>query len=222
MTTPGPRPRRGFLSAFQAAMAPRIPDDDGSPIARPTIVTVASVVVLLAGLIFVYFGVGTISTRAKTVDQQKVLLADAGQQCRTYVGGIGSAVPSGVPTPTSASGPIAPTALPSQCAAITSDQIPEADAANFRDLLFKLGVVFALVGVAIGVAGWYLRQGYRWARRVLVTVAILALLAAALLQLPTPLTLVATLMLVIGLVMTYIGRGSVYFIQMVSRRGKHA
>lgn len=222
MSTPGPPPRRGFLSAFQAAMAPRVPDDDGSPIVRPTIVTVAGVLVILAGLIFVYFGVGTISTRQETVQQQKVLLADAGQQCRTYVGGIGSAVPSGVATPTSASGPIAPSALPSQCAAITSDQISDGDVASYRSLLFKFGVVFALIGVIVGVAGWYLRQGYRWARRVLVSVAILALLAAALLQLSTPITLAATLLLVIGLVMTYIGRGSVYFIQMVNRRGKHA
>ena len=222
MSTPGLPPRRGFLSALQSAMAPRIPDDDGSPIVRPTIITVASVLAILGGVIFLYFGVGTIANRQNTVDNQKVLLADAGNQCRTYVGGIGTAVPSGVPTPTSASGPIAATALPSQCAAITSDQIPEADAANFRSLVVKVGAVFALVGVIVGVAGWYLRQGFRWARRVLVAVAIVTLLAAALLQLSAPLTLAATLMLVIGLVMTYVGRGAVYFIQTVNRRGKHA
>ena len=222
MTMPGPRPRRGFMSAFQAAMAPRIPDDDGSPIVRPGVVTLSTVLVIVAGVIFVLFGAGTISTRSDTVQRQSELLANAGNQCRTYVGGIGTAVSSGVATPSSATGPISASALPSVCAGLTTDKISDSEAASYRGLLFNLGVVFVLVGLIVGVSGWYLRQGYRWARRVLVGVAILALLAAALLQLSTPITLGATLLLVVGLVLTYVGRGSVYFIQMVSRRGKHA
>ena len=222
MTTPSPRPKRGFLAAFQSAMAPPMPDDDGKPIVRPRIVTIGSVMAIIGGLLFLFAGVFVLLSKTSYVDAAKKQYLEIVNECTTYVGGIGTAVPSGVPTPTSASGPAPASLLPTGCPTLTSQVMSQSDIDGLTTNVVVTGVGFALAGAAAAVCGWYLRDAAKWARRVLVVIALLALGAAVLLGTSTLLTLVATLLVVLGLVLTYIGRGSQYFLRMAMRRSKHA
>lgn len=210
MTSPGSRPKKsGFLARLQSAAVPVLPADDGKPIVRPRGVTIASVLAMVAGAIFIFAGlVGYAQTEAAltyAVNQNQTGL----NTCTSTFGGYGTTVA----TPTAAS-------MTSSAAACRAAQKPtQADLDGFRTTQHVFGVVFAIIGIVFAIAGWFLRTGARWAKRVLVIGGVILLLAAALAKLSTPITLLGTLVLAIAVVMTYIGRNSVYFV-LINLRGK--
>lgn len=210
MTSPGSRPKKsGFLARLQSAAVPVLPADDGKPVVRPRGVTIASVLAMIAGAIFVFAGiVGYAQTEAAltyAVNQNQIGL----DNCKTTFGGFGTTVA----TPTAAS-------MTSSAAVCRAGAVPtKGDLDGFRSTQHVFGVIFAVIGVVFAAAGWFLKYGARWAKRVLVFGGVLLLLAAALAKLSTPITLLGTLVLAIAVVMTYIGRNSVYF-ALVNLRGK--
>ena len=219
MTTPAPRPRKGFLASFQAAMAPVAPEDDGSPIVRPTAIKVACGLILAAAACFLFTGGYFITHVNSQADLARTNVVQSGAQCKTYVGGIGTNVPSTVPSiPATVTGPLAATELPTACKAYQTDEPTATQIDSFKNALRVYGIIFVIVGLAAAAAGWYLLGGPRWARRVLVAIALLSLAGAALFGVSTTLTLFATLLIVIGLVMTYIGRGGLYYARIALRR----
>ncbi len=211
MTSPGSRPKKsGFLARLQTAAVPVLPPDDGKPIVRPRGVTIASVLGMIAGAIFIFAGVvGYVQTEAAltyAVNQNQIGL----DNCKATFGGFGTTLETSTVA----------TSLTSSAAVCRAGAIPtQADLDGFRTTQHVFGVIFAIIGIVFAVAGWFLKTGARWAKRVLVFGGVLLLLAAALAKLSTPITLLGTLVLAISVVMTYIGRNSVYF-ALVNLRGK--
>lgn len=164
---------------------------------------------MIAGVIFIFAGVlGYAQTEASltyAVNQNQIGL----DNCKTTFGGYGTTLA----TPTAAS-------MTSSADVCRAGMVPtQADIDGFRTTQHVFGVVFAVIGVLFAAAGWFLKQGARWAKRVLVFGGVLLLLAAALAKLSTPITLLGTLVLAIAVVMTYVGRNSLYF-ALVNLRGK--
>lgn len=212
MTSPGSSPRRGFLAKLQSMSVVALPVDDGQPIVRPRGVTIASVLAIIAGVVFLFAGVlGYAQTNAAldyAVNQNQISRTGC---INGPVGAFGSTVA----TPTEAS-------LTSTAAACRGLQVPtQADKDGFKTTQHVFGVIFALLGVVFGAAGWFLREGRKWAKRVLVIGGAVLLVAAALLKLSTPITLLGTLILAIAVVMTYIGKNSVYFMRVAMRGKQH-
>jgi hypothetical protein len=211
MTSPGSRPKKsGFLARLQSAAVPVLPVDDGQPIVRPRGVTIASVLAIIAGAIFIFAGiVGYAQTEAAltyAVNQNQIGL----NNCTTTFGGYGTTLQTSTVA----------TSLTSSAAVCHSGAQPtQSDLDGFRTTQHVFGVIFAIIGVLFAAAGWFLQQGARWAKRVLVFGGVILLLAAALAKLSTPITLLGTLVLAIAVVMTYIGRNSVFF-ALVNLRGK--
>lgn len=212
MTVPGSRPSRpGLLAKFQAAMVPVVPPDDGGPIVRPRGVTIASVLAMIAGVIFLLSGVLAVSQAEATltllVNQNQAILDD----CTKTFGGYGTTVA----TPTQAT-------LTSSATLCRSGQQPTQDIKNsILTAQRVIGVIFAVIGALVIAAGWFLRNGARWAKRTLVTVGALLLLAAALLRLSTSVTLLGTLLLAAAIVLTYVGRSSLFFLRVAQRKQAH-
>jgi len=210
MTSPGARPRKsGFLAKMQAASVPVIPEDDGKLIIRPRGVTIASVLVIIAGAIIVFSGIaGYVQTDAYLADSVQLnttLLAD----CTKSFGGFGTTLAAATVPSLTSSAALCHSAVKPTAAVID----------GFRTASHVVGIVFALIGLMFIAAGWFLRAGARWAKRTVVTGSAVLLLAAAVLRLSTPYTLLATLLLVVAVVMTYLGQNSIYFAR-VARRGK--
>jgi hypothetical protein len=81
-----------------------------------------------------------------------------------------------------------------------------------------LSLVVALMGVASIAAGWYLRAGAKWAKRVLIGVIVLAFAGTLLFGIAQLLWLVATLVIAVALMLTVIGKGGQYFARVAMRR----
>ncbi len=212
MTFPGSSPKKSWFSNFQAAIAPVLPDDD-SPIVRPRGVTVASVLCLLSGLIFLFIGGVWATTGQTTVNTFVVSYRAELHTCTDQVGGYGTAI-----VPSTAPSTLATRA--SQCASYLRD-FTQSDIDSFKRTQVIYGIVVLLMGLAAGVAGWFIRSGAVWARWMLTGVGLIALLLAGLLQVSNPITLLATLLLVVGLVFCFIGKGSVFFIRTSVARRRH-
>ncbi|GGM04049.1 hypothetical protein [Nakamurella endophytica] len=240
MTTPGPRPRRSWLSNFSAAMAPVLPEDDGSPIVRPRSVLVAMVLTMLSGLVFLFVGLVSVASAGSQVDQLRTAYADVVQQCQNSYGTYGSAVSSIAateqPTPTPTPGAVATpspgatatpsataslTGLASTCVQLTSPNITDAQAGSYRTQISVLSAIIAVIGIAALVGGWFLRGGAKWSRRLLIAAAVVSMLLALLLQVSTTLTLLATFLLVVGILLTFVGKGGMYFLRLAARRARH-
>ena len=82
------------------------------------------------------------------------------------------------------------------------------------------GVRFGLAVAAIAGAA-FLLKGSKWARRVLVGVAVLILGIAMLLQVSTVMTLAATLLLVVCILLVYVGKGGLYFARLAMQNRRH-
>ncbi len=212
MTFPGSRPSRpGFLAKFQAAMVPVVPPDDGEPIVRPRGVTIASVLAMIAGVIFLLVGALTISQADAAVDLVGRQYQAALDDCTKTFGGYGTTLAT----------PTQPTLTSSAALCRSGAPLTEQDKDGYRTSQQVIGVIFVVIGVLVAVAGWFLRNGAKWAKRTLVTVGALLLLAAALLRLSTSVTLLGTLLLAAAIVLTYVGRSSLFFLRVAQRKQAH-
>ena len=217
MTTPGNTPRRGFLANLSKAMAPPIIEDDDPsvPLVRPRGVLIASILVGIAGLMFLYNGIGTLanieSNLATAEAQFPAQMAEIQTQCAPY-GGIGPAavIPAG------ASEDVTKTVQ--SCQGITSTSVTNEMRENFRSGQRTPSIVLTVMGLIALAAGVFLFRGAPWARKLLVGLVILTMLVTMLLQISTMLTLIATLFIVAAVLMSYLGKGGVYFAKALLRQ----
>ncbi|MDQ2737805.1 MAG: hypothetical protein M3Y35_04105 [Actinomycetota bacterium] len=224
MSSPGSRPKKsGFMANLQAAMVPAVPDADGGPLLRPRAVTIASVLAMVAGVVFLLLGILSIASASSQVDNQAQVYVKVVAQCNQFYNGIGSsAVPTTATTPSSlATTYVAATALPGACRGITESRLSNSELASYRTSITVFSIVLIVVGLATAVSGWFLREGRKWSRRVLISVVLVQLILAFLFQVSNVLTLLATLLVVVALSMTFLGRASGYFLGVALRKKAH-
>ena len=204
-------------------MVPPVPADDGRPIVRPRSVTVASVLVIIAGALFVLVGAFYLTTIDSQATAYSKGYVSAVKQCNdSSIGGIGTAVATTVATPTAGpTSPLALTALPSVCRQITEPTLSASALSSFKTTSAVFSVLLLVIGLASAASGWFLRDGRRWTRRVLMAVVLIQLILAFLFLTPTSVTLLATLLVVIGLAITFIGRASAFFLVVALRKKQH-
>lgn len=208
------------MARLQSAMVPVLPED-GAPLVRPRTVTIASVLVIVAGVLFLLIGALSVASTGSQARSYSEFYSSAVKQCQDSVG-IGTAVPTTVATPTAGvTTPLALTALPGSCRQITEPTLSASALSSYKSTLTIFSVVLIVVGLATTASGWFLREGRRWARRVLIAVVLVQLALAFLFQVSNSITLVATLLVVAGLSMTFVGRASAYFIGAAQRKKLH-
>lgn len=216
MTTPGNTPRRGFLANLSKAMAPPIIEDDDPsvPLVRPRGVLIAAILVGIAAVMFLFNGIGTLlnieSNLAAQEQQYPAFLADAGKQCAPY-GGIGAAATA----PADASEDVKK--LVTQCQAVSpavTDQMRD----NFRSQQRTPSIVLTVMGLIAAAAAVFLFRGAPMARKLLVGLVIITMLVTMLLQISNVFTLIATLFIVASVLMSYLGKGGVYFAKALLRQ----
>lgn len=209
------------MARLQSAMVPVLPED-GAPLVRPRAVTIASVLVIIAGVLFLLIGALSIASTGSQATAYSTFYASAVRQCQDGVGGIGTAVPTTVATPTvGPTTPLALTALPGSCRQITEPTLSASALSSYKSTLTTFSVVLMIVGLVTIASGWFLREGRRWARRVLIAVVVIQLALAFLFQVSNTITLLATLLVVAGLSTTFIGRASAFFISSAQRKKLH-
>lgn len=201
--------RRGFLASLSSALTPPpVPDDDDAPLRAPRSIITASVLTIIGGALFLFQGLAGLFNVSAIMKSSQESYAKQVSECQATIGGVGTAV-----TATS------PTEVVSSCQRLTV--MTPTDWQNYRTFYISLLVVFAVIGVAVLAAGWFLRAGAMWARRTLVGVTLITVLGALLLGIAGSLTLAAALALLVALVLCYLASGGQYFLLVKSRR-KHA
>lgn len=206
------RKRPGFMDSFRAALTPPpLPPDDGKPLVRPTSVSIATILALVAGAIFLVAGVlsaVTLESQIETYvsgDYQKALT-----QCTDKFGGIGS----NISAPAGASADDVTQAQQcSQMQPLTDDWY-----SSVRSSGYIFSGIYVVLGLVALVGGWYLRAGNRWGRLAVVGAVIINVLLTMLLQASTLLTLGAALMLIVAVMLCFIGQGGAYFARVKRRR----
>lgn len=202
-----PAARRGFLASLSAALTPPpIPDDDTGPLRPPKGVMVGVVLAIIGGVLFLLQGVMGLTNLDFVVTQSQQAYGDQVTKCQ-QVGGIGTAVTATTPTD-----------LVDTCKRLAPYE--SADWDSLRSVYVGLFVVFVLLGLAAITAGWFLRAGAAWSRRVLVTITIITVLGAMFLQISGLITLAATMAVLIAVVLCYLASGAQYFLRVKAR--KHA
>lgn len=209
MTSPGSRPRRGFLASISAALTPPpVEEDDLSkPLVVPASIKVAMVLTLLGGVIYLFVGGVNVIQRSDYLEQVRVSYNDQVAKCQE-VGGVGDAVTT---TPTDAQKELVDT-----CSKLRVATEADFDALSTQIVVF--GLVFLAMGLASLVAGWFLRTGVVWARWVLVGVVAISFILTMLFQVAGALTLGALLLLGIAMVLTFIGKGGLFISRARERR----
>lgn len=202
-----PSQRRGFLAALSAALSPQpIPENDTGPLTAPRGVVVATVLSIVAGAVYMVSGGLGLSTLSSMLNQSRSEYQTWIDNCTSQFGGIG----------TTAITQASPTGSAATCASLR--QMTTADWESFRTASMVVSVVFLLMGVALVLSGWFLRMGRKWARRVIVAVAVVTVLAAMLLGMTSPVILGATLLIIVAVLLCYLSSGATYFLRVAARR----
>lgn len=215
MTTPGDRPRRGgFLSNLSSALTPPIitDDDPDKPLVAPTGVKVASVMIALAGLLFLYMGINSLATQNSQLDLAVANYNSAVAQCTQQVGGIGDQAKA----PDGATEDL--TKMATTCKGYTSATVTQEMKDNAISHLQLVSWIVIVVGAAAVGISWFLRSGAAWARRSAVGLVIATMIVTMFLQVSNLFTMIATLLLVAAVLMCYLGKGGVYFVKTAMRR----
>lgn len=191
------RPR--FMDTFKAALAPRAPIviDKDAPNPIPRTVKIAGAFAVLAGVASILTGALYVTTRQATVDS---LYANI-QQCTDANIGLGDAV--------TATSPEDLVAICKTIARIPTDE----DISTFMSSSLMVGIVLLVIGIAALTSGIFLFKGARWARRLVTTVGAVLLVGTMLGLFGGLLLLVASLLMLIGLAMIWVGKGATYFIR---------
>lgn len=192
---------------MSAALAPKpLPDDDGGPIRAPRGVLAAMALAVIAGVVYVLSG----GLGALTVDS---MMATSKKQyqgwidtCTSQFGGIG----------TTAVTESSPTGAAATCRGLVTMTSNDWD--SFQTASVIVSTVFFAMGVALIAAGIFTRLGRLWARRVMVAVTIITVLAAMMLGMTSPVILGATVLLMVAVVLCYVSTGATYFLRVKARR----
>lgn len=214
MTTPGDRPRRsGFLASLSSALTPPVVTDDepDKPLTVPRTVRLATVLTMLAGLLFLFLGVNSLVNLDRDLNAAVTAYSDGIAKCTSEVGGIGDRVVA-----PAQGAPKEQTDLAEQCKKVIPLTQEMKDGAQSRATMVSW--VLIVVGVAAVAVGWFLRTGAPWARRTAVGLVVVTMVIAMLLQISNLLTMLATLFLVAAVLMSYLGSGGVFFTRSAMRR----
>ncbi len=205
------RKRPGIFDSFRAAMTPPpLPEDDGLPITPPGSVTAATVLAMLAGLVFLVIGGFSLLT---TDDQLSTAVASYNQaisDCTTKFQGIGDAV---IVQPGASADDTAAADACKQYRPLTAETISAAKTQNII-----ISVVITVIGLVALAGGWFLRAGARWARLAVAGAVVISVILTMAFQVSNLLTLVATLLMIIAVMLCFIGKGAVYFARLKARR----
>lgn len=215
MTTPGDKPRRGgFLSNISSALTPPIitDDDPDKPLVAPTGVKIASVMIALAGLLFLYMGINSLATQNDQLNRAVTDYNAHVTECVNKVGGIGDQAKA----PDGAAKDI--TDLATNCKSYTSATVTQDMKDNAISHLQLVSWIVIVVGAAAVGISWFLRSGAAWARRSAVGLVIATMIVTMFLQVSNLFTMIATLLLVAAVLMCYLGKGGVYFVKTAMRR----
>lgn len=205
------RKRPGIFDSFRAAMTPPpLPEDDGQPIKPPGQVTAATVLAMLAGLVFLVIGGFSLLT---TNDQLNTAVASYNQaisECTTKFQGIGDAV---VVPPGASADDTSAADVCKQYRPLTDETISSAKTQNIM-----ISVVIVIIGVVALAGGWFLRVGARWSRLAVAGAVVISVILTMAFQVSNLLTLVATLLLIVAVMLCFVGKGAVYFARLKARR----
>jgi hypothetical protein len=205
------RKRPGIFDSFKAAMTPRaLPEDDGQPITPPTTVTAATVISIVAALVFLLIGGVSLATTNDQLNTAVKLYNDSIAECTTKFQGIGNAVV--VPSDASADD----TTLADSCRQYTPLTDETISSAKTQNIL--ISVIIVVIGLIAAVGGWYLRPGAKWSRLAVAGAVVLSVITTMLFQVSNIFTLGATLLLIIAVMLCYIGKGAIYFARLKARR----
>lgn len=211
-----PPNRSGFFANFARAITPPVvleDEDPDQPLVAPRTVTIASIIALLAAALYIFIGVQTFL--ATSSDQARVdYVADYDRfvaECTTKVGGVGAAAKE----PADATDEIKRWVQP--CASLTQSVDEMFDRAVTQA---RIGAsVLLVIGLVTAAAGWFLRTGAMWARRTLVGIVVVNMLITMFMPaMGNLLTMVAALLLVAAVLLTYLGKGGVFFARAALRR----
>lgn len=205
------RKRPGIFDSFRAAMAPpEIGEDDGKPLAPPRTVIVATVMTMLAGLVFLLIGGVSLFTTDDQLNNAVAVYKKSISDCTTQFGGIDTAVV----VPVGAADDVTQQAEAcKQYRPLTDEAISSARTQNIM-----ISAVIVLIGVLALVGGWFLRLGARWSRLTVAGGVVVSILVTMLFQVSNLFTLAATLVMIIAVMLCYIGKGGVYFARLKARR----
>lgn len=189
---------------------PTLPEDDGKPIAPPRTVVAATVMSILAGLVFVLIGGVSLFTTDDQLNTAVAAYNKSISECTTRFGGIGDAVvvPAGASADDTASAEACKAYQP-----LTDEAISTAKTQNIM-----ISVIILLIGVIAVVGGWFLRPGARWSRLTVAGGVVISVLVTMMFSVSNLFTLVATLILIVAVMLCYIGKGGVYFARLKARR----
>lgn len=188
---------------------PPLPEDTGGPIVRPRGVTVAAALALVAGAIMLFIGVAALLTTDQAVENAVATGNERIAACNAEGIGIGPSVV--IPE-----GDDAGRARATECAQY-AEPTPELIDSFKTQSRIVAGAV-ALFGLAAVAAGFLLLRRPTLGRKVLIPTVVLLVMATLLLSIQNFLLLLATLFLVIAVMLTFIGRGNLYFV-LLRRRG---
>jgi hypothetical protein len=203
--------RPGIFDSFRAAMTPPpLPEDDGEPIRPPRTVVVASVMSILAGLVFLLIGGVSLFTTDEQLNNAVAAYNKTISECTTQFQGIGDAV---VVPPGASADQVTQADTCRQYQPLTDEAISTAKTQNIM-----ISVVIVVIGVIAVVGGWFLRSGARFSRLTVAGGVVISVLVTMMFQVSNLFTLVATLVMIIAVMLCYIGKGAVYFARLKARR----
>src|SRR5699024_9975177 len=134
-----------------------IDEDDDSPLVAPKGVKTASVLTILAGLVYVFWYLLAVVRINTLLDQVRDNYHDQVNTCTQQVGGFGTAITASSPTGTMAT-----------CQQLT--EMTDSSFHSIRSFLIVVWILYIVIGIVLVLAGWFLRVGRMWARRALITV----------------------------------------------------
>jgi hypothetical protein len=205
------RKRPGIFDSFRAAMTPApLPEDDGRPIPPPRTVNIATALCLIGGLIFAFVGIYALTITNSYIDDAVSQYSADVASCQTNYGGIGDAV---VVADSAADDVKAKADNCKQLVQLTPDLV---DGARSRWIVTY--AITSVIGALAIVGGWFLRSGARWARFMVLGGVLLSVILTMLFQSSSLYTLVASLLMVVAVMLSFIGKGGVYFARMRGRR----
>ncbi len=206
-----PRKRPGLFDSFRAAMTPPpLPEDDGQPLRPPGTVTAATVLSLVAGLVFLFIGGVSLATTDEQLDNAVKAYNATIADCVTDFQGIGDAVvvPAGANADVTAKADACKQYRP-----LTDETISSARTQNII-----ISVIIVVIGLIAAVGGWFLRPGAGWSRLTVAGAVVLSIIVTLFFQVSNIFTLAATLLLIVAVMLCYIGRGAMYFARHKARR----
>jgi hypothetical protein len=167
---------------------------------------------IFAGVLFLFSGAYSLLTVDDGLQLQVAAYNAQAADCVTDFGGVGdkTVIPADASESKVAEG--------QACQKLLYEVVPQDAVDGARTQIIVVSLVYVVLGIAIAAAGWFLRAGVGWSRLLLVGTIGLSVIVTMVLQFSNILTLGATLLMVVAVMLCYIGKGAVFFTRMKARR----